>query len=74
MGKLEKAKEIIEANIKNAKYGIFNTRNLVWDVMDTIYHKDGLTVDICYGWEYFEVFGLSDDEFNELKRFYYERS
>lgn len=68
--KLEKAKEIVKANYKDADCGIFSTRNLVGDMMETIYEEDGLTIDICRGWEYFEVFGLEADDFAELKRFY----
>lgn len=70
--KLEKAKEIIKNNIKDAKYGIFNSRNIIGDAMDNLYEDDELTVDICYNWEYFEVFGLTDLEFNELVGYYYE--
>jgi len=39
--------------------------------MTTIYQDDELTVDICYHYSYFEVFGLSKDDFNELKNLYY---
>ena len=68
--KLEKAKEIVKANYKDASYGIFETRNLVGDTIETLYNEDGLTIDICRGWEYLEVFGLEADDFAELKRFY----
>lgn len=68
--KLEKAKEIVKANYEDADCGIFKTRNLVGDMMETIYEEDGLTIDICRGWGYFEVFGLEADDFAELKRFY----
>ena len=39
--------------------------------MDTIYEDEELTIDICYGYMYFEVFGLSDEEFEELEKYYY---
>lgn len=68
--KLEIAKRIIKENFHYAKYGIFSSRNTVGDPMDRIYSKDGLAIDICYKYCYFEVFGLSDDEFDELKSFY----
>lgn len=68
--KLEIAKQIIKENIRYAEYGIFSTRNTVGDHMDRIYKKYGLVIDICYKYRYFEVFGLSDDEFDELKSFY----
>jgi len=38
--------------------------------MTCIYYEDGLQVDICYRYEYFEVFGLSDEEFEALKKYY----
>jgi len=70
MTKLERAKQVILENIDDARYGIFNTRNLVGDAMENIYSCDGLDIDICYPWMYFEVFGLSGEEFHELKRYY----
>ena len=70
MMKLEKAKEIIAKNYNEGNCGIFDTRNMVGDWMTTIYADGELTIDICYDWNYFEVFGLSDDEFAELARYY----
>lgn len=72
MDKLEIAKKIIFKNYSYAKCGIFNTRNLVGDGMTNIYDDDGLIIDVCYYYEYFEVFGLSDDEFDELENYYEE--
>ena len=68
--KLEKAKQIIDQYYDIARCGIFNCRNWVGDDMYTIYSGDGLVIDICYGYEYFEVFGLSKDEFLELEKYY----
>lgn len=70
MNKLEKAKEIIKNNYNSANCGIYNTRNIVGDLMYTIYDEDGLTIDICYSYSYFEVFGLTDKEFKELEEYY----
>ena len=70
MNKLEKAKEIIKENFSLYDCGLFNTRNMAGDVMSTIYDEDGLTIDVCYYWDYFEVFGLTYEEFAELKKFY----
>lgn len=39
--------------------------------MEEIFNNDGLKIDICRLWKYFEVFGLSDDEFKELEKFYH---
>ena len=40
--------------------------------MTNIYSGNGLDIDICYGYAYFEVFGLTDDEFAELEEYYGE--
>lgn len=70
MNKLEKAKEIIKKVYRYADCGIFNTRNLCGDDMENIYSDKELTIDICFTWLYLEVFGLSDEEFKELVKYY----
>lgn len=73
MSKLEEAKKFISDKIESAPCGIFNTRNYAGDEMETVYDQDGLVIDICWFWEYFEVFGLSEEEFSELRSFYNEK-
>ena len=70
--KLEQAKAVIKENIRRGDCGLFNTRNFVGDPMATIYESDGLTIDICDYYSYFEVFGLTDEEFEKLHDFYLE--
>ena len=70
MSNLEMAKKIIKASYRDANCGIYNCRNIIGDAMETIYEGEGLTIDICYRYSYFEVFGLSDAEFRELKKYY----
>ena len=70
MSNLEKAKEIVKKFYSIANCGIFNSRNIAGDAMETIYDGGGLTIDICYYYSYFEVFGLSDAEFIKLERYY----
>ena len=70
MNKLEIAKRVIKENIEHARCGIFNTRNIVGDTMETLYDSDGLTIDICYFWMYFEVFGITKEEFMILEGYY----
>ena len=65
------AKEVIKNYIEDARFGIFNTRNIAGDPMEVIYCEDGLEIDICYHYGYFEVFGLGE-EFKELKDYYYD--
>ena len=64
--KLDIAKRIIKEYYDEASCGIYASRNIVGDPMNSIYN-DG---DICYHWSYFEVFGLSNDDFTELQKFY----
>lgn len=45
-----------------ADWQIFFTRNIVGDEMRTIYHEDGILVDICEDWGYLEIFGLTEAE------------
>lgn len=47
--------------------GVFDSRNILGDKMTTIYDEDGITVDVCYKWDYIEVFGLSVPEFQDLQ-------
>lgn len=70
MTKLEIAKQVIKQHFESADCGLFNTRNFVCDPMTTIYSKDGLQIDICYRYSYFEVFGLDDEDFERLTEFY----
>ena len=45
---------------------MFNSRNLVGDNMTTIYDEDGIIVDECYSYSYIEIFGVTEEEYNEL--------
>ena len=72
MNKLDTAKRVIKEYIKEAKHGIFDTRNIAGDSMTTIFDEDGLQIDICHHWKYFEVFGLDKEEFQELEKYYHE--
>lgn len=48
----------------------FDSRNIVGDPMENVYFKDKIAVDICYKYGYFEVFGLSDEEFDSLANYF----
>lgn len=65
-----KIKNLIKENYEDASCGLFNTRNIVGDYMSTIFTGKYFTLDICYYWCYFEVFGTTEEEFKELKEFY----
>ena len=66
----KKVKELIKEYYEQAWCGIYNTRNLVGDPMMTIFNGEYFTLDICFSWEYFEVFGATEEEFAELKELY----
>lgn len=70
MNKLEKAKEIIKEYYEEGRCGIFNSRNTLGDPMINIYDGGNFTIDICYRYSYFEVFGLSNREFAKLVKYY----
>jgi len=70
---LDVAKGIIDKYFGIADCGLFDSRNLVGDPMTTVYNANGLTVDICYHYSYFEVFGLSPDEFKKLREYYNQK-
>ena len=69
---LEKVKKLIKKNYKDAGCGIFNTRNIVGDTMSNLFEGKYFTLDICYDWLYFEVFGTTEEEFETLEKFYDE--
>lgn len=70
MNKLEIAKTIIKEHFKDGDCGLYDTRNESGDIMQTLYDHDNLQIDICKDYRYFEVFGLSYGEFEELGKFY----
>lgn len=70
--KLDIAKKIIVEQYKYYPCGIFNSRNIAGDHMNTIYDDNVLCIDVCDDYEYFEVFGLTQKEFDELEKFYDE--
>lgn len=67
---MDKVKEIIKKYYEDGDCGLFFSRNLIGDPMITIYSDDRITVDICFKYHYFEVFGLTCNEQKELKEFY----
>ena len=70
VSRLDKVKNVIASRYSDAMCGLFFTQNWAGDHMSTIWAEDGVTIDICYDYEYFEVFGLTEEEENELLAFY----
>ena len=64
----ERVEKLIKWVKENGYEGMqtFDCRNTVGDPKETVYEEDGITVDYCIGWEYFEVFGLSEEEYGSL--------
>lgn len=63
--KIEELREFLLEN-GHSKRQTFNTRNSVGDYMETIYSKNGILVDICKYWDYLEIFGLTQEEYEGL--------
>lgn len=70
ISRINKVKNVIGNRYKDAMCGLFFTPNWAGDPMSTIWEEDGVTIDICYEYQYFEVFGLTEEEENELLAFY----
>lgn len=68
--RLDRVKQVIKDYYDVADCGLFFSRNLVGDQMETIYDEDGIQIDICYYYSYLEVFGLSVDEQMAMNNFY----
>lgn len=64
MDKIYELKKFLQEEFPNEQ--AFNTRNIVGDSMETVYEKNGITVDYCYYYDYIEIFGLTDEEFEDL--------
>ena len=70
MSAIERAKKVIEKHYEDARCGIFNTPNIAGDETYCIYSDKEIEIFICEDWMYFEVFGLDDQSFKELKEYY----
>lgn len=70
MSRLRKAKKVIVENFKGHEHGLFFTRNIVGDAMRCIFDEEGVVIDVCDEWAYFEIFNLSDKEQEEIMKFY----
>lgn len=45
---------------------LYKTRGI--DPAELVYHEDGVRMWYCEGYYYMDIIGLTDDEFEELKR------
>lgn len=67
---LNEVKELIKEFYDDGNHGLFSTRNMVGDYMWNLFCGDYFTLDICYSYAYFELFGATEKEFNEVMKFY----
>lgn len=67
---LNLVKILIKENIENALCGLYSTRNLVCDLMETLHQGENFKLDICLNWCYFELFGTTDEEFESVLDYY----
>ena len=65
-----KVKELIKEYYDVGNCGLFNTRNVVGDMMINLFKGKYFILDICFNYSYFEVFGTTDEEFKELEEYY----
>lgn len=62
--KINKLKKFLQENYPNMQ--AFNTRNIAGDYMKNVYDKDNIQVNYAPKYDYIEIFGLSDKEFDSL--------
>lgn len=67
MERIEKVIEFIKKEF-GENIQIFDTRNIVGDPMETVYHEDGIMVDSCYRYCYLEVFGMTPEEKKKMHK------
>ena len=70
MRDLTEEKKVIKDNFNSGSLGIFNSRNIAGDMLVPIYEGNGVRIEICPYYEYFEVFGLTCEEFEKVKEYY----
>ena len=66
----EHVKELIKGNFDRADCGLFDVPNIVGDEMTMMYKGEYLELLICYDHGYFEVFGMTEEEFADLEKCY----
>lgn len=67
---LNKCLDLIKDKYDDAECGMFFSRNDVGDEMETIFSGQFFTLDICYNYAYFEMFGCTEAERNTVECVY----
>lgn len=68
----EKVKQIIKELYPQVSCGMYNTHNWCGDLTASVFSGEYFKVNICCEYEYFEIFGTTDEEWAELKNIYKE--
>ena len=66
----EEVKKVLKENIEEARCGLFFSKNDVGDPMTNLYIGKNFTVEVCWKWYYYEVFGCDIKEERELINYY----
>lgn len=64
-------KRVLLANVKDAPYGLLGFHRETDNDTELLYDCDGVSVAISRKYELFEVIGLNDDDFTEIKKYYH---
>ena len=67
---LQHIKKLIKEYYSDGDCGLYNTRNILGDQMANVFNGKYFELDLCYHYSYFEIFGTTKDEFEELEKFY----
>lgn len=65
LDRVSKIREFIKNN-NLINYQTFNTRNIFNDPCIRVYNEDGVQIFFCSYYNYIEIIGLSDAEYNSL--------
>jgi len=67
---LEKVLDLIKERYDDASAGMYFTRNVVGDGMTQLFEGEFFTLEICYDWGYYELFGCDEAERNKVEVIY----
>ena len=67
---LEIVKNLMKENFEEACSGMYFTPNVVGDRMSTLHKGEFFTLKICYNWDYYELFGCTDEEETGIEDYY----
>lgn len=69
---LEEIKVVLRANINDAPCGIYGEKRSLHKSVCRLFEGGGVVIDVCLSPGCFEVLGLSDELFDEVRKYYNE--